>query len=95
MEEMIRTFLQQAPKDLKALEKAAASGNGEQLYKIAHTLSTSTGFFGLAEHIGPELRAIQQTRKAEPAQLQKIKRVIGQAMEELSQLTPSALSSVS
>lgn len=95
MQEMIRTFLQQAPKDIKALEKAAASGDGEQLYKIAHTMSTSAGFFGLADHIGGELRALQQTRKAEPAQLQKIRQVLGQAMDELRQLTPSALSSAS
>ncbi|WP_341835273.1 response regulator [Chitinophaga pollutisoli] len=95
MQEMIRTFLQQAPKDIKALEKAAAAGNGEQLYKIAHTLSTSAGFFGLAEHIGAELRALQQNRTAAPAQLQKIRQVMEQAMEELRQLTPSALSSMS
>ncbi|WP_126248742.1 ATP-binding protein [Chitinophaga rhizosphaerae] len=95
MQEMIRTFAQQAPKDLKALEKAAASGNGEQLYKIAHTMSTSAGFFGLAEHIGGELRTLQQTRMAEPAQLQKIRRVIEQAIAELAELTPSALSSAS
>ncbi len=93
MLEMIRTFLQQSPKDLKALEKAADTGNGEQLYKTAHTMSTSAGFFGLSEHIGPELLVLQRTRKAEPAQLQKIRRVLEQAWDELRQVTPSALSS--
>ncbi|MGN7723747.1 ATP-binding protein [Chitinophaga sp. 22620] len=93
IKDMIRTFIRQAPKDLDALQKAVKQKNGEQVYKIAHTLSTSVSFFGLKTHIGEELSRMQKEKHAEPEQLEKVKRICNQAISELQELKPSALSS--
>jgi CheY-like chemotaxis protein len=93
IKDMIRTFIRQAPKDLDALQKAVKQKNGEQVYKIAHTLSTSVSFFGLKTHIGEELSRMQKEKHAEPEQLEKVKRICNQAISELQGLKPSALSS--
>ncbi len=93
IKDMIRTFIRQAPKDLAALQKAAKQENGAQVYKIAHTLSTSVSFFGLKKHIGEALSLMQQTKRAEPEQLEKVVRICTRAVKELQEITPSALSS--
>ncbi|MRG45764.1 response regulator [Chitinophaga sp. SYP-B3965] len=95
IKEMINTFIQQTPKDLAALQKAMKENNGEMVYKIAHTLSTSVGYFGLKPHIGKDLVLMQQKRFAEVKRFEKVKKICEQAIKELQQLTPSALSSAS
>lgn len=95
IKDMIKTFLQQTPKDLAALQKAIKEKKGETIYKIAHTLSTSISYFGLQPHIGKDLLEMQQKRSATEKQFQNIKTICEQAMQELKQLKPSALSSAS
>ncbi|SIO01538.1 ATP-binding protein [Chitinophaga niabensis] len=93
--EMINTFIKQTPKDLAALQKAMKENNGEMIYKVAHTMSTSVGYFGLKQHIGKDLVHMQQKRLADEKRFLKVKKVCEQAIKELQQLTPSALSSAS
>lgn len=97
IQEMINTFIKQTPKDLAALQKAMKAGNGEMIYKIAHTMSTSVGYFGLKPHIGKDLVHMQQKREADEKRFLKVKKICQQAIKELQQLklTPSALSSAS
>lgn len=95
IKEMINTFIKQTPKDLAALQKAMKENNGEMIYKIAHTMSTSIGYFGLKQHIGKDLVHMQQKRLADEKRFLKVKKICEQAIKELQQLTPSALSSAS
>ncbi|WP_343306298.1 ATP-binding protein [Chitinophaga niabensis] len=95
IKEMISTFIKQTPKDLAALQKAMKENNGEMIYKIAHTMSTSVGYFGLKQHIGKDLVHMQQKRLADEKRFLKVKKICEQAIKELQQLTPSALSSAS
>lgn len=95
IKEMINTFIKQTPKDLAALQKAMKENNGEMVYKIAHTMSTSIGYFGLKPHIGKDLVLMQQKRHAEEKRFLKVKKICELAIRELKQLTPSALSSAS
>ncbi|WP_343702802.1 ATP-binding protein [Chitinophaga sp.] len=93
--EMMRTFLKQTPKDLAALQKALARKDGEAVYKIAHTLRTSVGFFGLQQYIGEDLLYMEKHRDSEENRFLHVQAVCEEAMEELRQLKPSALSSTS
>lgn len=92
IKDMIKTFIQQTPKDLAGLQKAIKEKNGEKIYKIAHTLSTSIGYFGLQSHIGKDLILMQQKRQADEKRFAKVKTICEQAIKELQQLKPSALS---
>lgn len=93
IKDMIRTFIRQTPKDLQELEKAVAAGDGEKIYKIAHTFITSVGFFGLKTHIGEELLHMQKAKQATATQMEKVRQVCEQAIRELQEIKPSALSS--
>lgn len=95
IKEMIGTFIKQTPRDLAALQKAMKENNGEMIYKVAHTMSTSVGYFGLKQHIGKDLVHLQQKRLADEKRFLKVKKICEQAIKELQQLTPSALSSAS
>lgn len=93
IKEMIRTFLRQTPKDLATLQKALAGEDAETVYKIAHTLRTSVGFFGLQQHIGEDLLYMEKNRQSTAERFQHVKTICEEAMQELKQLKPSALSS--
>lgn len=95
IKDMVSTFLKQTPKDLNALQKALSKGDEAAVYKIAHTLRTSVGYFGLQQYIGSDLLHIEQHRTAEESRFQHIRNICEEAMQELRQLTPSALSSAS
>ncbi len=58
--EMIDIFRKQNPKDINALKKAVEKADYKAIYKTAHTIRNSIGFFGLTQVIGEDLLHIEK-----------------------------------
>ena len=97
IKEMTRIFIQETPKDLGILETAVAENSFEKIYRSAHTLRNSIGYFGLRESIGTELLETEKLAKAKKGIKEirnhfiKIKDVCTRAVEELSKLDISSI----
>lgn len=88
---MIGTFVADNPPAIAALEKAVSANDRENMYKIAHTLRTSTGLFGLQSAIGEALQHIEQAGPDVDAAFEKVKAICARAVEELQRMTPEKL----
>jgi signal transduction histidine kinase/response regulator of citrate/malate metabolism len=62
--EMINIFRKQNPKDINALKKAVEKADYKAIYKTAHTIRNSIGFFGLTQVIGEDLLHIEKAALA-------------------------------
>ena len=57
---MMDIFRKQNPKHINALKKAIEKSDYKTIYKTAHTIRNSIGFFGLTQVIGEELLHIEK-----------------------------------
>ncbi|GEP97999.1 ATP-binding protein [Chitinophaga cymbidii] len=87
---LIHTFVQENPASIQALETAILDNNRDGMYKIAHTLRTSTGLFGLNE-TSDALLHIEQGGDNILEAFKKVKQTCAKAVEELRGITPEKL----
>ncbi len=62
--EMISIFLNQNPREITKLQNAINKADYKTIYKTAHSLRNTIGFFGLTPAIGAELLAIEKQAMA-------------------------------
>ena len=92
IKEMTGLFKTQTPLHLQTLEAALAANDLQTVFKTAHTLRNTIGFFGLESTVGAallELEAGSRSGKAIPNALQlahQVRKVLEQAIAELEQL---------
>ncbi len=85
--ELIKTFLEEIPGDLKFLEEAIQNKNKEQSYQLAHKMKPTIELFGL-EYFNALLviqdwaKGIKKQENIE-TQLSKVVKAISMASEEL------------
>lgn len=88
---LINTFVQENPVSIQSLEAAILDNDRESMYKIAHTLRTSTGLFGLGRETGEALLHIEQGGDNILEAFNKVKKTCARAVEELREMTPEKL----
>ncbi len=90
IEEMIRIFIGQNPGDIAALHDAINKADFPAIYRIAHGLHNTIGFFGLNNVIGNELMEIEKLSRLNKditeikACFTKVKFICGRAVTELT-----------
>ncbi|HEV7779788.1 MAG TPA: response regulator [Chitinophagaceae bacterium] len=62
--EMVDIFIQQTPKDVATLQQAIQENDHKTVYKTAHTLRNTIGYFGLVPVVGNELMQIEKLSHA-------------------------------
>jgi signal transduction histidine kinase/FixJ family two-component response regulator len=96
--EMIDIFIQQTPRDLDTLQKAIDKHEYTIIYKTAHTLRNTVGYFGLTPYAGNELLIIEKMAHTgnglDKIELyfNRVKPIFEKAVEELKSLDISSLS---
>jgi len=87
---ILELFLQQAPKELAAMEAAMADGHIEEVGKIAHSLKSTAGYAGLDHHFRPLLERIEQSTQQQPLEHSSLQ----QLLEQLKSLMEQALENI-
>ncbi|MEO5998447.1 MAG: ATP-binding protein [Chitinophagaceae bacterium] len=87
--EMIRLFTEENPKDISDMEKAIELADFSGIYKMAHSLKSVTGMFGLRSLVSHDLTSIEELSRANldldeiKKCFSRIKVVCEQAVKEL------------
>ncbi len=89
IQEMIRIFKEENPKDLLTLQSAIAESDFSKIYKTAHSLKSETSMFGLRPLVSHDLTSIEELARANSELdgiekcFNRIKEVCNQAFNEL------------
>jgi CheY-like chemotaxis protein len=61
--QILQQFLSQVPGELASLKSAIASGDGDRVRSIAHSLKSTVGYVGLSNELFPYLDALERSGK--------------------------------
>lgn len=95
--EMINIFKAQNPLELQQFENAIAAADFATIYKTAHNLRNTVGFFGLGDLLSEDLMQVERIAAAKDniedvkTRFEKIKTICAKAVEELRMVNANDL----